>query len=210
MRESKSENGDLLHIQSDPDAEQMAKAAAGDLHAFEDLVIKYQKAVLNTAYRYTGNRAIAEELAQDVFIRAFRASSNYRPEARFTTWLFTIVRNVCLNYKARKGKHDWQMDGEDQLASLIHSDKTPEAEILQREIDLRVRNAVAELPESLRLPLILSQFEQMEYEEVAAVLDITVGAVKVRVYRARQALAEKLLPATKADVTGEEERGLKS
>jgi RNA polymerase sigma-70 factor (ECF subfamily) len=182
----------------DPDVQLMLKAGAGDLHSFEMLVIKYQKSVLNAAYRYTGNPSVAEELAQDVFVRVFRAAPTYKPEARFSTWLFTIVRNVCSNYRTREGKQDHQVDADADLPSIAKDDENPEQAAIRHELECKIQNAVLALPESLRLPLILSQFQQMPYEEIATVLDLSVAAIKVRIFRARQALAEKLLGAENA------------
>src|SRR5512145_1795205 len=177
----------------DPDVQLMLKAGAGDLQSFESLVVKHQKSVLNAAYRYTGNPSVAEELAQDVFVRVFRAAPTYKPEARFSTWLFTIVRNVFSNYRMRQGKQDHQMDAESDLYALSQNDENPEEAAIRNELESKIQKAVLALPESLRMPLILSQFQQMSYEEIANVLELSVAAVKVRIFRARQALAEKLL-----------------
>ncbi|HSE41660.1 MAG TPA: sigma-70 family RNA polymerase sigma factor, partial [Acidobacteriota bacterium] len=161
----------------DPDVQLMLKAGAGDLQSFESLVVKHQKSVLNAAYRYTGNPSVAEELAQDVFVRVFRAAPTYKPEARFSTWLFTIVRNVCSNYRMRQGKHDHQMDAESDLYALSQNDENPEEAAIRNELESKIQKAVLALPESLRMPLILSQFQQMSYEEIANVLELSVAAV---------------------------------
>jgi len=183
----------------DPDVQLMLKAAEGNLQSFEELVLKHQKAVLNAAYRYTGNPSVAEELTQDVFVRVFRAAKSYRPEARFSTWLFTIVRNVCMNYKTREGKQDHQMDADNNLVEISQNQENPEQRAIRRELELKIQKAIMSLPESLRMPLILSQFQQMPYEEVAKVLELSVAAVKVRIHRARNALAERLIAFEKPD-----------
>jgi RNA polymerase sigma-70 factor (ECF subfamily) len=183
----------------DPDVQLMLNAGEGNLQSFEELVLKHQKAVLNAAYRYTGNPSVAEELTQDVFVRVFRAAKSYRPEARFSTWLFTIVRNVCMNYKMREGKQDHQMDAENDLAEISQSQENPEQRAIRRELEEKIQKAIMSLPESLRMPLILSQFHQMPYEEVAKVLELSVAAVKVRIHRARNALAERLISSQKSD-----------
>jgi RNA polymerase sigma-70 factor (ECF subfamily) len=189
----------------DPDVQLMLKAGAGDLNCFEQLVLKHQKSVLNAAYRYTGNPSVAEELAQDVFVRVFRAAATYKPEARFSTWLFTIVRNVCSNYRMRQGKQDHQMDAELDLSAISQNDENPEEAAMRNELESRIQKAILALPETLRLPLILSQFQQMSYEEIANVLELSVAAVKVRIFRARQVLAEKLFrgrTTSRTSVTG--------
>lgn len=181
----------------DPDVQLMLKAGEGNLHSFEELVLKHQKAVLNAAFRYTGNPSVAEELTQDVFVRVFRAAKSYRPEARFSTWLFTIVRNVCMNYKMREGKQDHQMDADNDLMEISQNQENPEQKAIRRELEEKIQKAIMSLPETLRMPLILSQFQQMPYEEVAQVLELSVAAVKVRIHRARIALAEKLIASQK-------------
>lgn len=183
----------------DPDVQLMLKAGEGNLQSFEELVLKHQKAVLNAAFRYTGNPSVAEELTQDVFVRVFRAAKSYRPEARFSTWLFTIVRNVCMNYKMREGKQDHQMDADNDLVEISQNQENPEQRAIRRELEVKIQKAIMSLPESLRLPLILSQFQQMPYEEVAQVLELSVAAVKVRIHRARNALAEILIATGKSD-----------
>jgi RNA polymerase sigma-70 factor, ECF subfamily len=183
----------------DPDVQLMLKAGEGNLQSFEELVLKHQKAVLNAAYRYTGNPSVAEELTQDVFVRVFRAAKSYRPEARFSTWLFTIVRNVCMNYKMREGKQDHQMDADNDLVEISQSQENPEQKAIRRELELKIQKAIMSLPESLRMPLILSQFQQMPYEEIAKVLELSVAAVKVRIHRARNALAERLISSEKSN-----------
>lgn len=181
----------------DPDVRLMLKAGEGNLQSFEELVLKHQKAVLNAAFRYTGNPSVAEELTQDVFVRVFRAARSYRPEARFSTWLFTIVRNVCMNYKMREGKQDHQMDPDNDLVAISQSQENPEQRAIRRELEKKIQRAIMSLPETLRMPLILSQFQQMPYEEIAKVLELSVAAVKVRIHRARNALGERLISSQK-------------
>src|SRR3990172_2592464 len=181
-------------FREDPDVALMLRAAAGNQDAFEQLVVKYQRPVMNAAYRYTGNAAAAEELAQEVFIRVFRAAKNYRPEARFSTWLFTIVRNVCSNYRAREGKQDLAESIEAQSESIVlvsrHQD--PQESVIRKEAEEKVQQAILTLPDSLRLPLVLHHFSNRSYEEIAAILDLSLSAVKVRIHRAKLALLEKL------------------
>src|SRR5262249_17063234 len=149
---------------------------------------------LNTAYRYTGNPSVAEDLAQDVFVRVYRAAANYRPDAKFSTWLFTIVRNLCANYRTREGRYDQQMDPEADASAALPSQESPEDAVVRKELRQQIQNAIQSLPESLRMPLILHQFSGMQYEEVAKVLELSLAAVKVRIHRAKLSLAEKLRP----------------
>lgn len=177
----------------DPDVALMLQVRAGDREAFESLVVKHQKSVINAAFRYTGNPSVAEDLAQEAFLRVYRAAANYEPEARFTTWLFTIVRNICSNYRTREGSHDLDMETEEEW-KLPASESNPESEAMREQLKRRVQKAVADLPESLRLPLILSHYQQMGYDEIAKTLDLSLSAVKVRIHRAKNLLLEKLMP----------------
>lgn len=182
----------MVEFEQDPDAILMGRVSGGDRQAFEELVTKYNTKVINTIYRYIGNPSVAEELAQDVFVRVYRAAESYKPEARFSTWLFTIVRNICLNYRTREGKYDQQMDSESEPQRLTSENNNPEAELLRKEMRRKIQKAISELPETLRLPLILNHFNQMQYVEIAKVLDLSLAAVKVRIHRAKLALADKL------------------
>ncbi len=178
--------------EDDPDVALMLRVSMGDRIAFESLVSKFQRSVINTAYRYTGNPSVAEELAQDVFVRMYRAAPAYKPEARFSTWLFTIVRNVCANYRERQGRFDRQMDPEADAYLTMQDADNPQDGLIRQEREKRIRNAVNSLPDSLRMPLVLHQFNHMAYDEVARVLQISLSAVKVRIHRARTALMEQL------------------
>jgi len=177
---------------TDPDAALMVRVAKGDRASFEQLVLKYQRSVINTAFRYTGNPSVAEELAQDVFVRVYRAASTYRPDARFSTWLFTIVRNICANYRTREGRYDQQMDADTDPDSYFRQQESPENAVVRKEIQQQVQDAILSLPESLRMPLILNHFNQLQYEEIAKILNVSLAAVKVRIHRAKLALADKL------------------
>lgn len=198
----------------DPDASLMLRAGKGDRKAFEELVLKYQKSIINTAYRYTGNPSVAEDLAQEVFIRVFRAASQYKPSARFSTWLFTIVRNTCSNYRQREGRLDHRTNTDLDLSLTLKEEESPESLLSRRQTEIAVQQAVKKLPESLKLPLILNQFNQMSYGEIAKVMKISLTAVKVRIHRAKQTLAERLLPPAEPEgkeqsVTRRTFRGLK-
>ena len=177
----------------DPDVLLMQRIAREDRTAFEELIARYQKKVLNTIYRYLGNPSVAEELSQEAFIRVYRAAATYQPDAKFSTWLFTIVRNLCMNYRTRQGRHDHQMESDAEPAlQLIHPRANPEQEMVRKERDLKIQQAISELPESLRLPLVLHHFSQLPYDEIAKTLDISLAAVKVRIHRAKLGLLEKL------------------
>jgi RNA polymerase sigma-70 factor, ECF subfamily len=204
----------MKEFAGDPDAGLMLRAGKGDRQAFEQIVLKYQKSIINTAYRYTGNPSIAEDLAQEVFVRVYRAASSYKPSARFSTWLFTIARNTCSNYRQREGRLDHRTNTEVDLSLTLREEESPESLLVRKQTELKVQDAVNQLPESLKTPLILNQFNQMSYDEIAKVMKISLTAVKVRIHRAKQTLADRLLRPAKPEenarsVTERPLRGLK-
>lgn len=189
----------------DPDTRLMVKFKEGDRSAFEILFEKYHRPILNFCYRFLKDQFDAEEVAQETFIQMYRAAPDYQPLTKFSTWLYTIAKNICLN-RLRKGRIDTLsdievMDNEGLLQQdkLGSSDPTPHQELEQKELAGIVKKAVEGLPESLRLPLILRRYQELSYEEIAQVVGISVTAVKLRLYRARRLLAEALAPYIKIE-----------
>jgi RNA polymerase sigma factor (sigma-70 family) len=182
-----------IENQLDEDATLMVRVRSGDLDAFEFLVQKYRKQIINTAYRYTGNSLVAEDLAQDVFVRVFRAASDYQPEARFSTWLFTILRNVCSNYRTRQGRLDRFIDQAADPDQGLGKNESAEQRMIRKETENKIQDAIRALPESLKMPFVLNQFAQLRYAEVAEILNLTLSAVKLRIHRARLLLADQLI-----------------
>jgi RNA polymerase sigma-70 factor (ECF subfamily) len=206
----KSKQG-MNDFSADPDIGLILRAGKGDRKAFEEIVVKYQKSILNTAYRYTGNPSVAEDLAQEVFVRVFRAAPAFKPTARFSTWLFTIVRNICSNYRQREGRFDHQTSTDLDLNLTPTHQESPETLLIRQERARTVQKAIHCLPSSLKMPLILNQFNQMSYEEIAKVMKISLTAVKVRIHRAKQSLAERLLLSVEKHeetATGEDANGV--
>jgi len=176
---------------SDPDADMVKGVAGGDEKAFEQLVKKYEHSVLNTIYRYVGDRVEAEDIAQEVFLRVWRQARNFKGESRFSTWLYRIVVNQCLSDR-RKYKETLQ-----PLDATIEKEdgsETPEAEVERRKGAEIVRKAVDELPSRQRIALILSKFEGKSYKEVAQIMGVSLSTVESLIFRARSSLKKKLLP----------------
>ncbi len=174
----------------------MERIGRGDHRAFRDLVERHQDAVVGTVAKMLGNHAEAEDISQQVFLRVWRHAKRYRPEAKFTTYLFTITRNLVFNEtRRRKRRNEVSADErEENSHSLIPDtpDRQPDAEMLQEELRQAVDKAIAALPEQQRMAVVLRRYEQMPYEEIAQVLELSVSAVKSLLFRARTTLREAL------------------
>jgi RNA polymerase sigma-70 factor (ECF subfamily) len=189
-------------MRDDSDVALMLALQEGDREAFERLLRRYQEPVQNLAYRFLGDRDEAEDLTQDIFLKVYRARSGYRPEAKFTTWLYRIASNACLNaLRARKHRRRLSLD---EIASKderhgspgIGDSKVsaPPAALVRSETAERVRAVVNGLPDSQRLAIVLNRFHGLSYEEVAQAMDLSVMAVKSLLFRARERIKERLAP----------------
>lgn len=174
----------------------MCQVATGDMAAFERIVERHQALVAGTVARMLGNNADVEDIAQQVFIRVWRSAKRYQPKAKFTTWLLTITRNLVFNELRRRRRHvavSLQADNESEERPLPDDvAKAPDATLLQRELQKAIEEAIDRLPEVQRMALILRRFEELSYEDIADVLDLTVPAVKSVLFRARTELRERL------------------
>lgn len=179
------------------DAELMRLAGEGDQRAFGVLVERHQMLVIGMVGRMLGAGEGAEDIAQQVFVRAWRSAPRYRPEAKFTTWLLTIARNLVFNEIKRRGRVKW--------ASMEYADGTPReivdsstqdglGALAEREVQEAIARAIEALPEMQRLALILRRYEDLSYEEIAAVLGTTLPSVKSLIFRAREELKTVLKP----------------
>lgn len=169
----------------------VARLRQGDRHAFEELVIAYQHRVFGVALRMLGNRAEAEEIAQETFLRAHRALPDFRGEARLQTWLYAIASRLCLNRLASPDRR--LVRGDDEALAAAPSDEPSAAARLERaERDAAVREAIAALPEERRIVVVLRDLEGLSYEEIGEVLGLEPGTVRSRLHRARLDLKNKL------------------
>lgn len=187
---------------SDADTELMLRVKGGDREAFRELIERHQRAVINTIHRAIGDAWEAEDLAQRVFVQVYRSAARYKPTAKFTTWLFTIVHNTVLNEYRRRSRHaaesieamaeppDGDEGGGRQFADTRTSD--PGHEAAERELREKIQEAVQRLPDQQRTAVILCRFEGLAYEEIAQVLKCSVPAVKSLLHRARQTLKAEL------------------
>lgn len=190
-----------MHDQDD--VSRMLRVKEGDTAAFEELVERHRDRVLGLVYRYVRDRAEAEDLAQDVFLNVFKARETYRPDARFTTWLYRIATNLCLNALRSKRvrrvvKTLAPVDGEESsrpIEDLADPSPAPAGEALEkRELASRVREVVDELPESQRTAVLLNKYEDRSYVEISEIMGLSIPAVKSLLSRARMRIKERLLP----------------
>lgn len=186
----------------DPDAALMLRVKQGDVAAFEALVEKYKQPVINLIYRTLPDAAEAEDLAQNVFVQVYKAADRYRVSAKFSTWLYTIARNLCLNEIRRRSRHpadslDASFSDEDDLPTRQYEDAkvtaAPDA-VLNGELVAKVDQAIADLPENQRTALLLCREEELSYEEIAEVLGCSLSATKSLIHRGRETLKQKLKP----------------
>jgi len=186
----------------DSDAALMLRVKHGDLQAFEELVQKYQHPIVNLAYRMFRDLDEAEDLAQNVFIRVFQSAGRYEASAKFSTWIFTIARHLCLNEIRRRGRHPAQSleasqsEDEEQAPRQYADGKTftPPQAFLHRELEQKIQEALAALPEKQRLAIALCREDELSYEDIARVLGCSLPATKSLIHRGRETLKEKLKP----------------
>ncbi|MFQ5845705.1 MAG: RNA polymerase sigma factor [Planctomycetota bacterium] len=184
------------------DVDLMLAFQAGDESAFSALLQRHRDAVVSLTYRYLGNREDAEDLAQEIFLKIYRARSRYRPEAKFTTWLYRISVNACLNeVRNRRNRPTFRAaslhpsdDGDAAPALEDARSESPAAAVERTELRRQVRGAVDSLPERQRLALLLNKFHGLSYEELAQALDLSLQAVKSLLTRARQNLRRRIEP----------------
>jgi len=184
---------------SDDDAEDvrlMRLVAGGDTLAFEQLVERHQTLVAGTVARMLGSNSDVEDIAQQVFIRVWKSAGRYVARAKFTTWLLKITRNLVFNEMRRAKRHPhvpMQIEPEaDEIPLKDEATATPDAILLEAELQGAVEKAIALLPETQRMALVLRRYEELSYEEIADVLDLSVPAIKSLLFRARTELRERL------------------
>jgi RNA polymerase sigma-70 factor (ECF subfamily) len=178
------------------DVRLMGLVSAGDTAALEQLLERHQRLVVGTVARMLGNNSDVEDIAQQVFVRVWKSAKRYVPRAKFTTWLLKITRNLVFNELRRRSRHA-------QLPLLAESDATelpikderataPDAALLEQELQNAIEAAIAQLPETQRMAVVLRRYDELSYEEIADVLDQSVPAIKSLLFRARTELRTRL------------------
>jgi RNA polymerase sigma-70 factor (ECF subfamily) len=186
-----SEDSDLMLVE---------RVQQGEAAAFDLLVLRYQHKVLKLIMRYVHDAVEAEDVAQEAFIRAYRALPSFRGDSAFYTWLYRIAINTAKNalVASRRRPVDYSLDLQDSedyvMQARLKDAETPEGLLLTEEIQNTVNSAIENLPEDLRTAIVLRELEGMSYEEIAKAMDCPVGTVRSRIFRAREAIDRKLRP----------------
>ena len=205
--ETLSLRGDLLACtpmaaDRDADAELMLRVRRGDREAFEELVNKYKRPIISFLSRTLGDATEAEDLAQAVFVQVFKSSDRYRVSARFSTWPYTIARNLCLNEIRRRSRHPAESLEAPPTGAEFQSEKQfrdprvdpPPDHVLRTELEDKIQEALNLLPENQRLAIVLCREEELSYEEISEILGCSLSATKSLIHRGRETLKLRLKP----------------
>jgi RNA polymerase sigma-70 factor, ECF subfamily len=182
------------------DAEIMLRAGAGDDAAFDHLVEKFRRPIVSFMYRMSRNQAVAEELAQEVFLRVYRSRASYAAEAKFTTWLYRIATNLAVNHardtRQERAGNAVSLDEPDEETGskpdVADGKLSAEQEMLRRERMAAIRQHVMELPERQRMAVLMHKYQEMDYRQIADVLKLSESATKSLLFRAYETLREDL------------------
>jgi RNA polymerase sigma-70 factor, ECF subfamily len=191
-----------MSAEQDPDAALMLLVKQGDTAAFERLVDKYKQPVMNVVYRMLRDATEAEDVAQNVFVQVYKSAGRYEVSSKFSTWLFTIARNLCLNELRRRSRHPADSmdaahpEAEDQPWQQFEDKKifSPPDTLLHGELEEKIEEAMAELPENQRTAILLCRQDELSYEDIAKVLQCSLSATKSLIHRGRETLKQKLKP----------------
>jgi len=182
------------------DQELVIRVQRGDKAAYDQLVLKYQQRIIQLVNRYVKDPSEAQDVAQETFIKAYRALNNFRGDSAFFTWLYRIAINTAKNYLSLRARRfsDYEIDVQEaeqvENAPELQGIETPEQLLLNQEILQAIKSAVDKLPEDMRVAITLREFEGMSYEDIALTMDCPVGTVRSRLFRAREAIDKKLKP----------------
>lgn len=185
---------------SSTDHELVARVQAGDKQAFNLLVLKYQHKLIKMICRYVADPAEAQDVAQEAFIKAYRALPNFRGDSSFYTWIYRIGANTAKNHLVAQGRRPPgadidAVDAEQYMAApLLRETDTPEGIAQRDEVESTVYAAIDALPADLRTAITLREFDGLSYEEIATVMECPVGTVRSRIFRAREAIDKRLRP----------------
>ena len=178
----------------------VARAQAGDSRAFDALVLRYQHKLLKLIGRYVRDQDEAQDVAQESFLKAFRALPNFRGDSAFYTWLYRIAINTAKNHLVSLSRRPMDVDVDATegtryaVESKLTDQATPERLLVKSQIETTVASAIEDLPEELRIAISLRELEGLSYEEIAAAMDCPIGTVRSRIFRAREAINQRLSP----------------
>ncbi len=182
------------------DQQLVEKVQAGDKKAFNLLVLKYQNRVTNIIARYVKNSGDVPDVAQEAFIKAYRALPNFRGDSAFYTWLYRIAVNSAKNYLVSQSRKPPANDVDAQEAEFydgaeaLREIASPESKLLTKEIETVLLRAIDRLPDELRIAITFREMEGMSYEEIAAIMECPVGTVRSRIFRARESIDAVIAP----------------
>ena len=195
------------HLMSDnpqTDQQLVSRVQKGDRRAFDLLVIKYQPKILSLIGRFVYDQSECQDVAQEAFIKAYRALPNFRGDSQFYTWLYRIAVNTAKNYLVSRGRKTPTRGIDPEDAETLYQDAafqdsaTPERLLQRDRLKEVVFTAIADLPEELRIAVSLREMDGMSYEEIAEVMDCPIGTVRSRIFRAREAIEKKMQPYLEA------------
>lgn len=172
----------------------------GEKAAFDLLIAKYQHRIVSLVSRYVNDQADAQDVAQEAFIKAYRAIGRFRGDSAFYTWIYRIAINTAKNWLVARNRRPpaSDIDASDaeqyDMDSPLKERDTPEHELMREEMERTINDAIADLPEDLRTAIMLREMEGMSYEEIATTMECPIGTVRSRIFRAREAIDEKLKP----------------
>ncbi|MBH0189630.1 MAG: sigma-70 family RNA polymerase sigma factor [Nitrospira sp.] len=177
------------------DAQLVARSLAQDQEAFGQLIDRHAAAIVNLAYRMVGNRAEAEDLAQETFLAAYKALSTFRADSKFSTWLYRIASNRCTDWLRvkRPGQGQYDLDADESLDLYVTEDRTPELLLSQQQVAQELEEAIQRLPPLYREAFVLKHIEGLSYEEMEEILGVSGDTLKMRVYKGRVQLSRELV-----------------
>jgi RNA polymerase sigma-70 factor (ECF subfamily) len=180
----------------EPEAKIMSEIAGGNISAFKEIVDLYQKPLINFIARFLGDKTIAEDIAQEVFLKVFKSARDYKPIAKFKTWLFTIASNLCLNHIRDNRNRLQVMDifelNEAGFLAIAPDEYCPEKTFKNKEIAKVICDAIRSLPEKQKIALLLQKYNGFSYNEISQIMECSVSAVESLIQRARQNLKKRL------------------
>jgi len=187
-------------VAKDTDKELVRRVQKGDRHAFDLLFSRYQHKILNLVSRYLRDREDVEDVAQEAFIKAFRALPRFRGESAFYTWLYRIAINTAKNHIVARSRRPPGVDVDVEDAEFmegtdaLRESESPEAALARDELSAEIDLAISQLPDDLRSAVTLREFDGLTYEQIAEIMDCPVGTVRSRIFRAREAIDTRIEP----------------